>query len=345
MLTSLWVVIITELAAVVVLLVALFACTAVRSSRGRRRAAIESRWHQALRAEADGRTEPAAGLSGLSPRQRVPVIAALVGSLSGHVVAAVTGPTDLLEVRRYGAACTRSRWWWCRLRGVRTLMQLDEPPQAYRSMLADPRAEVRAEVAAWVARDPGPGDIDRLVAMLDSDVRGCRLAAENSLRNLGLAAVPALTQYLSGPGERTAVALTIASAAAAPTLLPVASRWSRDADPANRAASAVLLAAIGTDHAAQALVELLEDPAPQVRAAAAGALGEVGSWTAAPQLTLLLRDPDWWVRRSAAAGLRSLGPVGRLCLRRALHDADPRAVEIARHVLDLPEFALLTEAG
>lgn len=345
MLTSLWFVITAEVVALFILLVALFASTAVRSARRRRRAAIESGWHDALRLGVDGWAEPADGLSALSARQRVTAIATLVGSLSGEVAAAVTGPTDLAGLRRYGDAWTRSPWWWRRLRGVRTLVQLDEPPQAYRSMLTDRRPEVRAEVAGWAARDLDPDTISRLVGMLATDVKGCRFAAEDALRRLGAAAVPALTHYLSGPAERAAVALAIVSAAGTPALLPVATRWSRAADPANRAASAALLAAVGTDQAGRVLVELLEDPDPRVRAAAAAGLGEVALWAAAPQLTQHLRDPVWSVRRSAAVALRGLGPVGRLCLRRALDDPDPRAVEIARHVLDLPESALVLKAS
>ena len=345
MMASLRFVAIAELLAVLALLVALFASTAIRSAGGRRRAAIESRWHDKLLFSGDGWTEPTDGLSRLSPRRRVTTVAALVGSLSGEMVATVLGPTDRAELRRYGDASTRSRWWWRRLRGVRTLVQLDEPPLAYRSMLADRRPEVRAEVADWVARDPDPDDISRLVRMLQSDVKGCRFAAENALRRIGAPAVPALTHCLSGPAERAAVALTTISAAGTPTLLPVATRWSRDRDPANRAASAALLATIGTDHAGRVLVDLLEDPDPRVRAAAAVGLGEMARWAAAPELVQHLCDPDWSVRRSAAAALRGLGPVGRLCLRRALDDPDPRVVEIARHVLDLPESALVLKAG
>jgi hypothetical protein len=345
MVTSLWFVVLAEGVAVLVLVVALFTSTTMRSASRRRRAAIESRWHYALRLGVDRWIESTDGLSRLSPRHRVTAVAALVGSMSGEMVATVLGPTDLPAVKQYGEAWTRSWWWWRRLHGVRTLVQLDEPPQAYRSLLTDRRPEVRAEVAGWVARDPGPDDIKRLVAMLDADVKGCRFAAENALRRIGAAAVPALTQYLSGPAKRAAIALAIASAAGTPALLPVATRWSRDLGPANRAASAALLATIGTEHAGRALVDLLEDPEPQVRAAAAAGLGEVAMWAAAPQLLRHLGDQDWSVRRSAAAALRNLGPVGRLCLRRALDDPDPRAVEIARHVLDLPESALVLKAG
>lgn len=345
MVALLWWVIIAEVSAVLILLVALFTATAVLSTRRRRRAAIESGWHDALRLGVDGWAAPTDELSGLSPRQRVTAIATLVGSLSGEVAVAVTGPTDLAGLRRYGDACTRSPWWWRRLRGVRTLVQLDEPLQAYRGMLTDRRPEVRAEVAGWAARDPDQDIITRLVGMLETDVKGCRFAAEDALRRIGAAAVPALTHYLGGPAGRSAIALSIVSAAGTPTLLPVATRWSRDPEPANRAASAALLAAVGTDEAGRVLVDLLKDPDPRVRAAAAAGLGRVALWAAAPQLAQHLRDPDWSVRRSAAAALRGLGPVGRLCLRRALGDPDFRVVEIARHVLDLPESALVLKTG
>jgi hypothetical protein len=346
MLTLLWLVIVAEVVAVFFLLVTLFASTAVRSAQLRRRTAIEGQWHDTtrLRLGGEGPADPTDDLSRLSARRRVTAISALVGSLSGEVVAAATGPADLAELRRRGAAWTRSPWWWRRLRGVRTLVQLDEPLAAYRSLLTDHRPEVRAEVADWVARDPTPEDISRLVSMLGTDVKRCRFAAENALRRIGAAAVPALTEYLSGPAEGAAVALDIVAAAGTPALIPVATGWSTHPDPANRAASAALLATIGTDQAGGVLIRLLEDPDPQVRAAAATGLGDVAMWSAAPQLTQRLHDPDWSVRRSSAAALRGLGPVGRLCLRRAVDDPDPRAAEIARHVLDLPESALSLEA-
>lgn len=345
MMTALWVVIVVEAVTVLALLVALFAATTSRAAGRRRRAAVESRWHDARPLSADGDARSTDGLRELSPRRRVTAIAALVGSLSGELVATVLGPDDLPELRRLGDAWTRSRRWWRRLHGVRMLVQLDEPPEAHRAMLTDRRPEVRAEVAGWVARDPRPEDIGRLVRMLDTDVKGCRFAAENALRRIGAAAVPELTDYLSGPAERAAVALAVAAAAGTPALLPVAARWSRDADPVNRAASAAVLATVGTDEAGRLLVALLRDPDPRVRAAAAAGLGEMALWAAAPQLVEQLHDPDWSARRSAAAALRGLGPVGRLCLRRALADPDPRAVEIVRHVLDLPESALVVRAG
>jgi hypothetical protein len=345
MMTLLGLVIVAEGFATLGLLIALFTATTVRTTRRRRRSAIESRWHDALRSDADGPAKPSDGLSRLSPRRRVTTIAALVGSLSGDMVARVTGPTDLPEVRRCGDAWTRSRWWWRRLHGVRMLIQLNEPPSAYRSMLTDRRPEVRAEAASWVAQDPDPTDISQLISMLDTDVKTCRFAAENALRRIGAAAIPALTSYLNGPAKSAAAALAIASTAATPALLPTATRWSRDPDPLNRTATAALLAAVGADQAGQVLVQMLEDPAPRVRAAAASGLGQIALWAAAPQLLQHLHDPDWAVRRSAAAALRLLGPVGRLCLRRALDDLDPRTVEIARHVLDLPESALGLKAG
>ncbi len=325
-----------------VVLTALSVCTVVRCRRIRQRAAIESHWHAAVRQRsiANSPIELATGLSRLSARHRVTAIAGLVGSLSNNMVAAVTDSAELTELRRRGDRWTHSRLWWRRLRGVRTLAQLREPPRKYRRMLTDTHPEVRAEVAGWVAQEPHRSDIERLITMLDKDVRRCRFAAENALRTIGVAAVPALTKYLRGPARHAAVAMDIASAAGLPELNLVATSWSDDSDPVNRAASAALVAAIGTDQAGGVLLGLLEDPGPQVRAAAANGLGTIALWSAAPQLTQHLHDPDWSVRRAAAGALRELGPVGRLCLRRAVDDPDGRAAEMAEHVLDLPQSAL-----
>jgi HEAT repeat protein len=82
------------------------------------------------------------------------------------------------------------------------------------------------------------------------------------------------------------------------------------ADPAERAAAARHLAAIGP-HASPAishLVRALSDPAPAVRSAAAEALGSIGANDAGTRraLDLAASDPDATVRSSAAAALRRL---------------------------------------
>lgn len=341
------VVLVAELALVVLTVLALFTVTAVRAHHERRRSAIESSWHCSLRRQFDsgGTTEPTAGLEQLSARRRITAITSLIGSLSGATVMAVTGRSALSALLMHGDAWTHSRLWWRRLHGVRTLAQLDEPPSNYRTLLTDPRPAVRAEVADWVARSPDDQDIARLVTMLSSDVGRCQFAAENALRQIGAAAVPALMQYLSGPAPRAAVAMEIAAAAGGSALIPAGQAWSSDLDPANRAASAALMAAVGSEEAGPVLLRLVKDVDPTVRAAAATGLGTIALWSAAPQLTQALHDPNWSVRRAAAAALRVLGPVGRLCLRRALDDDDDHAADIARHVLDLPTSALDLAAG
>jgi len=103
-----------------------------------------------------------------------------------------------------------------------------------------------------------------------------------------------------------------------------------------RAQAASLLAAVAGDKAEQALLGLLHDPSEPVRVAATHGLGVVRSWALAPNLARQLSDPSWDVRREAALALRSLGPAGRLYLRRALVSPDPYAADMAHQVLDLP---------
>lgn len=346
-LTVLKVVLVIELAVVALSLLALFTITAVRASHDRRGRVIEGQWQLSLRQHlgSGGTAEATVDLRRLPARHRITAITSQIDSVSGTTVTAVTGRSILSALVLRGDAWTRSRLWWRRLHGVRTLAQLGESPSSYRALLSDPHPEVRAEVAEWVARSPDDQDIARLVTMLGTDVGRCRFAAENAVRRIGAAAVPALTQYLSGPAPRAAVAMEIAAAVGGSALVPAGQAWSRDRDPANRAASAALMAAIGSEEAGPVLLRLVSDVDPQVRAAAATGLGTIALWSAAPQLSQALHDPEWSVRRAAAAALRSLGPVGRLCLRRAVDDEDHQAANIARHVLDLPTSALDLAAG
>jgi HEAT repeat protein len=80
----------------------------------------------------------------------------------------------------------------------------------------------------------------------------------------------------------------------------------RDADPNVRAAAVETLGGRGGEVAAEAALELLDDPEWFVRVHAARAAGQAAGSRSAPALTELLADSRWWVRTAAKDALRGL---------------------------------------
>lgn len=326
---------------VLALLVLLLLGTARLAARRRRHdIASRDRWLDTLTPvlERDRRDEAAGpALRGVSRHQHVLAVSDVVDQFSGDVADRVVSAAGSAEVLSAARRWCRSRLWWRRLKGVRTLVRLGGGQSTVPALLDDPHPEVRAEAAAWVAAHPeGPG-VARLVRMLDRDVAQCRFAAQDALLRIGGPASEQLADYLEGPSaRRPEVCLRVATGIASARLLPVALARVHDPEASVRAAAAELLAAIGGEQAVPELAALLADANAQVRAAAAAGLGVLAHWPAAPDLAAALGDPAWDVRRAAAEALHELGAVGRLYLRRALVGPDAFAADMARLVLGLP---------
>lgn len=205
------------------------------------------------------------------------------------------------------------------------------------ALLDDPRPEVRAQAIDWVAENPDPVLIDRLLDLLGQDAPGGLLPVTDALVRIGRPCLESLTRFLterrgSALREGLAVAVVLADA----KMLRPALVASTDADPHIRALATTLVAALGGADAADRLVELLDDCAPEVRTMAVRGLGRLEYWPAAARVARSLRDPAWAVRSEAALTLRTLGTTGLLLLQRALGDDDAFARDAARQVLDLP---------
>lgn len=241
------------------------------------------------------------------------------------------------DLAAHGKRWCRSRRWTRRVKGARLLTILGVGGQVMADLLTDPRAEVRAEAAAWVAQHPTPSGVARLVEMLADQAVTCRLVAQSSLIRLQSAALEPLVEHLSQPAPAAlAAALGVAAVLADPKLLAPALSHRTHTDPAVRAADARVLSAVGGDAAVHAVQDYLTDPDPAVRAAAADGLAALGHWPSAPHLAEALGDPAWVVRRAAGLALRGLGAPGHLYLRRSLQALDPFAADMARQTLDLP---------
>lgn len=92
-----------------------------------------------------------------------------------------------------------------------------------------------------------------------------------------------------------------------PAILPLAQRWTADAEPLVRAAATVLLADFGADVDPQMLTRLATDDQPAVRVAAANSIGFGQYKKLVPQLAKLLADADAGVQAAAALSLLSFG--------------------------------------
>jgi HEAT repeat protein len=339
--------IIGEAAAFVILVMLALMVTASGRRTALRRNAMREAWLRQVvprigdekDAPESGAEHDAAGL-GRDDRWAITTISRLTGQLSGQSAERLLATKGDAHARAAAQRWCRSRRPWRRVQGVRALnlLQAAQPDLTY--MLGDPRPEVRTEAAAWVATHPTTDGIRRLLAMLGDDQGRCRWAASDALLRLGAEAVDPLGAHLDTDPPRLDEALRLAAQIATPALLAPALRACANPGAAVRAAAAQAVTAVGGEPAVEALTSLLRDNDAEVRAAAARGLGDLECWTRAAEVADLLYDPVWAVRRSAAATLRALGPVGRLHLRRALTDADPRAAEIAQHVVDLPEVAV-----
>jgi len=331
-----------ELLATTILVVLLVGTTALRARERRFRKAARDQWLAALTRTPDG-AAPAANemvLRGIGRREQVRALTGLIGQLSGETARQLLASAGESKIAEVALVWCRSRLWWRRLRGVRTLTMVGADQHDLLALLDDPHPEVRAETTAWVAAHPTPAGVDRLVMMLDDSDTWCRFAAEDSLLRVGGQAVDPLVTYLETPAsQRPETALRVATVISSPRFLPAARARSRDARAEVRVAAAGLVTAIDGDQAAAILVDLLSDTEATVRTAAADGLGTLAHWPAAPLLAAALGDPAWDVRRAAAGALRALGAPGRFYLRRALQSPDKFVVDIAQHTLDLPDMA------
>jgi HEAT repeat protein len=240
------------------------------------------------------------------------------------------------------AAWCRSRRWWRRLRGVRTLTLLRATEPDLTPMLADRVPDVRAEVATWIAANPTDERLVALIAMLDDPDARCRWAAQDALLRIGRPATHALAAHLAASPRRPVEALRVAAGlAAAHELLAPALAYCADERAEVRVAAAEAVTAVGGERTTEVLRSLLADDDARVRTAAATGLGELEHWPAQAELVRAMDDPVWEVRRAAAAALQRFGPVGRIQLRRAVESSDPHVAEMASHVLDLSDLALV----
>ena len=272
----------------------------------------------------------------LHRREQADLLTGLAAALAGARLARLRGMADELGLLALAERRCRSRRWSRRLEGARMLTLFGGGTTCMLALLDDPREEVRAQAIEWAGGHSSMGTNERLLRLLDDPATLCRFAVKDSLLRLGDAIVPSLRRGLSERGGATMDLLQIATWAPHPSYLEPAMGIAGSPDDCERAAAVRLLGALGGAGAVGPVVTALNDPSPQVRAAAAAAIAQLGHWPAAVMLGERLRDPAWDVRKEAGLALTRLGAPGQLVIRRALHDDDPFAADMARLVLEVP---------
>ena len=239
---------------------------------------------------------------------------------------------------------TKSRLWWRRLVGARTLALVGDESDlpAVRRLLNDRHPAVRLAATSIIIRIP---DADAIEAVLDQAVASRRVVrhyAFDTLASVGSPVLPVLRQRLDKPHSTYELGdlIRLAGTLHPPDLLDIIQHFSDHEDTGVRSAVARALGGFGDIAALETLRALLGDSSWQVRTRAASALGHIGSDRATQWLRQALRDANWWVRLRAAIALRQIGETGIDHLREAAEGEDGYAAEMARYTLGLTDAAV-----
>lgn len=269
--------------------------------------------------------------------QQVQVFEEWGTNLSGLSAARISELAGRLGLVAAAESLCRSWRWPRRLKGIRILTLLGEGAAMVPGMANDVSPVVRAQVAYWAALHPTPEKIQVVLRLLKDRDPFCRFAAQDALHRMGTVVVQPLIEFAATEGGTVAeYAMAVAAVMRHESFSEVASSLIRADSATMRALAVKVLGSVGGLKNTGLLLGQLDDSAVRVQVAAAHALGCLRYWQAAPHLARLLTSPQWDVRAAAARALRELGAPGWLFLRRAQRSPDAFAVDMARHVLDLP---------
>lgn len=335
----LWTVLLTGLAALGLLLLALIATRLWIKTRTLRQHRLTTRYQPLVEALAEPSTAAQAIAQLLrAPRQHLDVIGALIlrplAVTSGQGVDYLRAGATTLGLERRWREGLRSPRWWDRADAAHALGLIRKPgiSQEILRLMDDPHEEVRAAAVAALGWLADPATVPALLERLTDETRHQKVRIIEALQHAGAAAAPAVLAHLDAqahvPHELADLVGHLRLSSAIDHLV----RWTSDADPALRASAFRAIGILGPDERAyyHALKALGDDDAG-VRAMAARALGRAGIGDAVPYLSAHL-DTEWKVAVEAALALRALGPPGLAALEsRAAGEGD--AAELAKHVL------------
>jgi HEAT repeat protein len=166
--------------------------------------------------------------------------------------------------------------------------------QALRTVLADPRFEVRCSAALALGDLQEPSALDALVALIRDEHPAVRQAAVIALGRLGdmRAFEPLVAALREGPPDvRFQAAASLVDVDASRAFDPLAQAI-RDQDAEVRGNAAAALGVLGDTRAAGWLADLLVDPKPETRLEAGLALARLGDVRATDTLLAFLGDAD-----------------------------------------------------
>lgn len=257
-------------------------------------------------------------LTRLPGQERFEVLVPLAISLGGEERARLAQIAEHLGLMTRARSLVTSRRWAERLVGARTLTVLAGTDGPMEALLDDPEPLVVAEAAAWVAQNPTPERVGKLVALLRQPQRIGAFALKDALQRLGRAPEAALLETVEGlPTPQLLEVLHLACVNGYPSFSTPARGWLKSEHPAVRARACDLLGELGGQGISELLLESLDDPESSVRARAAVALGKLRFVPAGQRLARLAAEEEQWEGRWAAGlGLRLMGAEGMLYLHR-----------------------------
>lgn len=230
----------------------------------------------------------------------------------------------------------------------------------------------RLECARFLSVGATPGDVARLVRLVNDPHAAVHIAAVASLERmestpLTLTALerlprlaPTVQAYYAGMLRRSRPVVIqhllkrlrrtddpglarfaeFAVRLAEPALRERMTALADHQDPEVRIQVARALGSFPHRESVTALTRLAADAAWEVRAQAARSLGMIADTSTLSPVRGLVRDPVWWVRLRAGLALMRFGATGRNALLEIEVGADAEARDIAKMILGLPAQAL-----
>jgi len=230
----------------------------------------------------------------------------------------------------------------------------------------------RLEAARFLSVGAMPGDVARLVRLINDPHAAVHVAAVASLERMEstpmtLAALerlprlaPTVQAYYAGMLRRSRPVVIqhllkrlrrtddpglsrfaeFAVRLAEPALRERMTALADHQDPEVRIQAARALGSFPHRESVAALTRLAADSAWQVRAQAARSLGMIADATTLPLVRKLVRDAVWWVRLRSGLALMRFGAAGRNALLETEVGADPDSRDVAKLILGLPAQAL-----
>jgi len=331
------------LAAVALLVLALFAANRVHGRRAERALRLEQAFEEILRgwAQRDPLSQEIDQLASLRNRDRIPlfhVCLRIMPALDANAAERVRNGLQRAGLLDREVANLRHRSVDRRADACRILGRLGYaaaiPALVGRLEDRDPLVRRRAIAALGDLR--AIDALDRIAATVEAFAGWNDLLVIMALSRMGPASVPRVGALLdTSTSPPTIKALLQVTAQLGLASHPAFVReLARHDDPEVRVEAVRALGHIPPDvESVEVCLTALDDPAWPTRALAARSIGRLGDSRAIPRLERAMGDTAYWVRHHAGQALAHLGEPGREALERRLGDANPFVRDMATQML------------